>query len=386
MRKRPYFPLAILLLFIIPTLPSPLYGEDGPPYGGTLTLSTLAVPATLNPILAADTVATHLGDMIFSSLVRFNEKSEPVPHLAESWATAADGRVWTFYLKKGVWFHDGVELTAQDAAFTYNTIIDSEVESLYAALYRAVESFEAMGKYAFRIMLKEPYAPLLFLMNREIVPAHLFKGVGISHLEFGKRPVGTGPFRLLNWGVDEIELEAFDNYFEGRPFLDKVNIRFFPDRLSSWSALTQGKVDAVVDLDFKDFRVIRDDPRFRVYDYMDGFYYTILFNLNDPLFSSNALREAIDLSVDRTDLIDKALQGWGVPATSPFRPGTWACNPSVSAQTFRPGEALSILEDLGWRDTDGDLILDRDGQDLTFTLLLDRGDSLKENAVKRIRR
>jgi peptide/nickel transport system substrate-binding protein len=147
----------------------------------------------------------------------------------------------------------------------------------------------------------------------------------------------------------------------------------------------RGEVDAVEDLDFQDYQVIRGDPRFQVYEQNDGFYYTMLFNLEDPLFREAELRRALSLAVDRVDLIEQALDGWGVPAGGPFRPGTWAHDDAVAPDPCRPEEAAAILGRLGWRDEDGDRILENEGRELAFTLLVDRGDSLKEKAARRLR-
>jgi len=386
MKRRPRlaYPLFLALLGVMGVLA--LLGAEKPPArGGELVLAGYLEIKNLNPLLVQDTLAIHLGDLLFNSLIKFNEHFEPVPDMAESWRVSADGLAWEFFLKKGVRFHDGRELTAADAAFTYNAILDPGLRTPYAALFHMVQRFEAADRYRFRVVLKAPYAPLLFLMDKEILPSHLVQATPASMEAFGRRPVGSGPFRFSEWKNGEIVLLANEDYFEGRPLLDRIVARRYPNRLGAWSALMQGKVDVVEDLEYEDYQVIRNDPRFRVYDYLSRFYYTVTFNLQDPLFSDPRLRQAVDLAIDRSDLIDKALQGWGLATTGPFQPGTWPYNERVSDPQYRPQEALAILRELGWRDSDGDRILDRGGKRLSFTLLADSGDSLKEALAKRLR-
>jgi peptide/nickel transport system substrate-binding protein len=140
-----------------------------------------------------------------------------------------------------------------------------------------------------------------------------------------------------------------------------VIVEQYPDQSRAWSALMQGEVDVVMDLELEDYRVLENDARFRTHSYLEVFYHTLLFNLQDPLFASADMRRAVDLAVDRRDLIDHALNGWAVETTGPFRPGTWPYDPEVPQSRYDPAQADRILADLGWADTDGDLILDKRG-------------------------
>ena len=167
MRKMQFHSLIPALVFGT-LLTYSTFGEENHSYGGSLVLDAFTEPASLNPILSKDTIAINLGDLIFNSLIK-GRNMVPVPDLASSWDVSDNGLVWTFHLKRGVRFHDGAELTAEDAAFTYNTIIDPEAGSPFAPLYRLVERFEAIDRYTFRVVLKEPYAPLIYLMDKGVL-------------------------------------------------------------------------------------------------------------------------------------------------------------------------------------------------------------------------
>jgi len=354
-------------------------------YGGTVVLSTVEEPTGFNPLFYMDTLSPNIGSLLFNTLVNIDEQLEYVPELAESWQVSEDGLTWNFRLREGVRFHDGEPLDAEDVVFTYRTLLDPASESPLAPLYGIIEQVEAVDRLQVRFHLAEPYSPLLNLLILEIVPQHLLGKGGIGFEEFARNPVGSGPFVFKSWEEERILLHANPEYFEGRPYLDRVEVRWYPDQSRAWSALMRGEVDLVMDLELEDYRVIREDPRFKTYDYLGIFYYTLLFNLNDPLLADAELRRALDLIVDREDLIEQALNGRAVPTTGPFRPGTWPYDPEVGNPAPDPARAAEILAALDWRDTDGDLILDRDGEELALTILADEGDLPKEAVARRIK-
>ncbi len=359
--------------------------EPEKPYGGTLRLSAITKPVTLNPILARDSVSTHLIALVFNSLVKLNVKGEIVGDLADSWNISKDRLTWTFKLKNGVEFQDGMELTSKDVLFTYKQLKEHLKQTSISPLLNMVNYFDAPDRYTFRVHLKRPYSAIIYLMFQGIIPEHAFKDKDINDPTFGKKPIGTGPFILSKWEKDSIIFRANKNYFRGRPYLDRVVVKFFPTRLSAWVALLKGDINLVSDLNYEDYRVIENDKRFKVYDYLSNFYYTILFNMKDLVYSNLSLRRAVSLAIDRRDIIENVLNGMGMETTGPFIPGSWAYNENVRYQTYNPEYAQKLLIQTGYRDTNGDMIVDKDGKDLTLNILLDRGDSIKKRLAKRIK-
>jgi peptide/nickel transport system substrate-binding protein len=354
------------------------------PYGGTVVLASLQDPEDLNPLYYLDTAAPSVGSLVFNSLVTMSEKLEYVPELAQSWQVSQDGRVWSVSLRKGVRFHDGEELTSRDALFTFDAILDPATGSPLAPHYSMVDHVEVTGPYELRFTLKEPYAPFPYLLFQEIVPAHLLEG-SEEMASFGRSPVGSGPFRFESWEPGELTLEANEGYFGGRPYLDRLVVKTYPDRARAWSALMAGEAQVVTDLDPEDYRVLEGDSRFRTYGYLDVFYHTLLLNLKDPLLADPRLREALDLCLDRQDLIQSALEGWAEPVSGPFRPGTWPYDPEVPVTPCDRARAAAIFAELGFHDEDGDLILERQGRELALTILADRGDLVKEAVARRLK-
>ena len=165
-----------------------------PPYGGTLTLSYVSELDNLNPILSSDTTATNIGTLLFNGLIHLDERQEVVYDLAKDYEISEDRLTWTFHLKEGITFHDGVELTSEDVLFTYNTILAPENRSPYGSMRFLIDRLETDGRYIFRVILHEPYAPFYLHMNKDILPAHLLEGESLAGSHFNRHPIGTGPF------------------------------------------------------------------------------------------------------------------------------------------------------------------------------------------------
>ena len=353
--------------------------------GGTVRVALISNPAGFNPLIDRDIGPGHLGQVLFNGLVRINEELEPVPDLAESWEVSADGLTWDFQLRENVQFHNGQALRADDVVATYEYILHSDPPLPIRPLYAQIQSVEKTGDHQVQFTLSQPYAPILFTLTLDILPAEVLLGGAETMEAFRRNPVGTGPFKLSEWLDEEIVLTKHEGYFDGPANLDSISFQIMPDKLMAWTELMRGDVDIVTDLNDEDFGVIEGDDRFKTYDYLGFFYYTMLYNLQDPLLGDDRIREALDFAIDRNDIIDVALEGHGEEVTGPFRPGTWPYNHEVPTSSYDPDRALDILDELGWSDTNEDGILDRDGEDLEIALLADEGDLLKVAVAQRIK-
>ena len=358
--------------------------EEASVYGGEVTVPLLNQLEGFHPLVDRALEAVVL-QLLYNGLVKLNERLEPIPDLAESWGISADGLTWEFRLRSGVLFHDGEEMTSEDVTYTLNEILSGRANYAVSPLFANIESVSGLGHYTVQIALKQPFAPLLHLLTVEILPSHMLTGSPESLEEFRQNPVGTGPFTFAQREGDTITLNAFDQYFEGRPFLDSVKLRYLPDKKRAWAELMQGNLSIVPDLDPEDYEVIRQDTRFSAYSNLDVFYHTVLINNDDPLLSNKAIRVALSLAIDTEEIIDKALGGWADPTSGPFIPGTWPYDESVPANQFDPGAAGEMLAQEGWADTDGDSILEKDGQEFAISLLIDEGDALKEALAQTIK-
>ena len=353
------------------------------PYGGTLVIGHNNAPTLINPILTDSSVSMSITTLIFNRLVRYDSEGGIRPDLAESWDVSPDGLTYTFHLRHNVRFHDGVELTAEDIVYTYSQIREINNHSPYFRNMNLIKHFEALDRYTFRVDLVAPSASFLYALIREIAPKHIYEKEDLRSGAFNKKPIGTGPFRFKDWGPNnQITLEANPDYFEGHSFLDAVVYKLYPTDAEVWSALMRGEVDLVEFLSVENYEITRRDPSFKTYANPTSDYYLISYNMGDPLMSDRKIRFAVACSLDMEGLIRSVENDHGVQATGPFSAKTWAYDKTVKPFVYDPPKAVEILKEDGWKDSNNDGILDRDGAPLIIRMLVNAKDQkLKKMAT-----
>ncbi len=342
----------------------------------TITVGSLADAKRLLPPLASDSASGGISSLVFNGLTKFDKDIKLTGDLAESWEVRNGGLEIIFHLRKGVKWHDGVEFTADDVIFTYETMVDPKVPTPYASYFDLVESVEALDRYTVRVTYREPFAPALEYWGMGIIPKHILEGQDITEDRFNRNPIGTGPYRFKEWLTGQkIVLEAYDEYFEGRPNIDRYVMRVISDPATmflelkfgglDWMGLTppQFKLQANTDFFNRNFQKFRY-PAF-VYTYMG-------YNLLDPKFRDKRVRRALTHAINKQDIIDGVLMGYGTPTTGPFLPGFWAYNPDVNEPEYNPGKARELLSEAGWS-PGPDGILRKDGEPFIFTVITNQG-------------
>ncbi len=370
------------------TLPpvTPATASGDPAYGDSLVEGSIGEPTVLIPMLAGDNASHAVAGLIFNGLVKYGTDLRIIGDLAESWDISRDGLIITFRLRKGVRWADGVAFTAHDVMFGYKTIIDEKTPTAYSEDFRQVKKAEVLDDYTFRVTYQKPFAPALSSWGGLVVlPKHLLEGKDITKTEFARNPIGLGPFRLVKWSPgQELILNSYKDYFEGRPYLDHYIFRIIPDRATMFLELQAGGVD-IMDLTPIQYTkqtetgFFRDN--FRKFRYPQFVYTYMGFNLKHPFFVDKRVRQAIACAIDKSELIDVVLFGLGNPATGPYVPNTWPYNPGVKKYEYSPAMAKKLLKEAGWEDTDGDGILEKDGRPFRFTILTNMGNSLRMNTA-----
>ena len=236
--------------------------------------------------------------------------------------------------------------------------------------------------YQIEFNLAEPFAPFITVgLDLGIVPKHLLEGVDINETDFNSNPVGTGPFQFVEWNRDDrIVLEAFDDYHEGRPYLDRVIYRIIPDQSVQVTEVRTGGINFMSQPPPEMVPALEAEPNLQVFQ-TDTVAYTYMgFQLTEPLFQEVELRQAFSYAVDMESIVDNILLGYGQEAIGPFPESMWAHNPDVRKFPYDPDKAREMLADLGWELND-DGILERDGELLSFTLETNQGNELREQMV-----
>jgi len=387
--------ISFLLLLIIYSAITPLRGlseAKGPEakkdkyYGGSLVWGVCYKPTIINPIFTTQSVSASLESLIFNSLIRWNAQGEIEPDLAESWGISEDGLVYTFHLRKGIRFHDGVECTAFDVKFTFDKFIDQQLNSPFRASFQLVKEFSTPDRYTFQILLTKASSSFIYRLIKEIVPEHLFEKSDIRNSPFNFHPVGTGPFRFKEWTKDDqIILEYNPDYYEGRPYLDKIIVKTYADSRELWTALMRQEVDLSLFIERQDYEILKNDPAFKTYALPVDGYYAMVYNLDDPILRDKRVRQAIAYGIDRKSLIEGIGSGYGMECFSPFYPGSEGFNPQVKAIEFNPDKAIALLSEAGWQDENKDGVLERNKKDLEIRMLVDERDEVYRKLAMLIR-
>jgi peptide/nickel transport system substrate-binding protein len=357
-----------------------------PAYGDALVNGSIGEPTILIPMLAGDASSHEVAGLIFNGLVKYDTDLSIIGDLAESWDISKDGLVITFHLKKGVRWTDGKEFTADDVMFGFDTITNKKTPTAYNEDFLQVKKAEVLDKYTFRVTYGKPFAPALASWGDLVVlPKHLLEGKDLTKSEFGRDPVGMGPYKLTNWVPgQELILDSNHAYFEGRPYIDQFIYRVIPDRATMFLELQTGGVD-MMDLTPIQYTKQTESEYFRnnfqKFRYPQFVYTYMGFNLKHPFFKDRRVRQAIACAIDKSEIIDVVLFGLGSPATGPYVPNTWPYNPNVKKYPYNPERARQLLKEAGWEDTDGDGVLDKDGRPFRFTILTNMGNTLRMNTA-----
>jgi peptide/nickel transport system substrate-binding protein len=387
--------LAVCFVFIAgcekdhyePVVTEETAGDDLPSYGDSLIVGSIGKPSVLIPMLAGDSSSHQVAGLVFNGLVKYDTDLSVTGDLAEKWEISPDGLVITFHLRKGVKWTDGVEFTAHDVMFGYKTIIDEKTPTPYKEDYLQVSRAEVIDPYTFRVTYEEPFAPALTTWgNLVVLPQHLLEGVDVTKDEFGRHPVGMGPFEFREWTPEDgVILDVNRDYFEGRPYIDRYIYKVIPDSATMFLELKAFGVDSM-SLTPVQYSKQTDsgffDANFRKFRYPVPSYTYMGFNLKHPWFSDMLVRQAIAHAIDKGEIVDAVLFGLGRPATGPYVPSTWYYNPDVKKYDFDPDRAKTLLKEAGWEDRDGDGIVEKDGQSFEFTIRTNMGNNSRRKTAE----
>ena len=310
-----------------------------------LVESSIGDASFLNPILAQDSASSDINGLVFNGLIKYDKNLQGfVGELAESWKVKEGPEPEiTFSLRKGVLWHDGKEFTAEDVKFTYDKIMDEKTNTVRRSDYELVKKAEILNPYAFKVTYRQPFSPGLSTWGMGILPKHLLENQDINTTSFNRRPIGTGPFRFVEWVTDErITVEANPKYFDGKPHLDRIIYRIIPDpSLTEMELLTRG-IDAYPVWPFE-FQRMKEVPFLNVYSQPSLGYTYIGYNLKNPLFQDKRVRQAMTYAINREEIVQYVLYGLGVVANGPFPPQFWYSNPHVKPLPYEPAKARQLL-------------------------------------------
>jgi peptide/nickel transport system substrate-binding protein len=364
--------------------------------GGTATIAQWSEPGNLNPLIFPTTYDTNIEELVFARLIRPTANLTFEPDMAQSWTVSEDGRTITFNLRDGLTWQDGQPLTAQDVVFTFTSMADpaydggrfGEISVLEGAqAYHdgeadTVSGVQALDDSTVAFTTTEPFAPFLPVIGGVyILPQHVYGQVPIDKWQedaSNRNPLGSGPFTFDEYRPGEyVKVSAFDGYWEGRPCLDSLIVRF-GDQNTMLAALLNGELDAApAPIDAAKSVEAKAGLTLDVVDTLSFQY--IGTNLRNPILADHAVREAIAQAVNRQAMVDGLLQGYGTTLDTIFPTNHWSYPQDVRPISFDPEAAAKLLEDDGWTLQNG--VRSKDGTPLKLRLFVPTGNQVRERSA-----
>ena len=304
--------------------------------------------------------------------------------------------VIVFDLRKDVTFHDGHPFDSGDVLFTYESIMNPKGTSPRKSDYEPVKNAQVLGPHKIRFTYKRLFSPAIGSWAMGILPEHLLtreklveeaKARGrdpelftMRDSNFGRDPIGTGPFKFAGWKSDEqIRLVRNDNYWEGAPEYEEYIMRIIPDSLTQEMEFYAGAVD---NYSVQPHQVARfsTDEKYQSFSSLGYFYSYIGYNLRNPLFADRDVRVALGMAIDIDPIIQYILYGEGERVTGPYPKITDWYDPEVKPLPYDPKGALKILNAKGWK-KNGDGWLEKDGKIFEFNLITNSGNPVRKNIL-----
>jgi peptide/nickel transport system substrate-binding protein len=355
----------------------------------TIIVAIAGSPDTLDPADHRSRFSETVIRNMFDGLVTRDNTSGVHNELAES-LTWVDNQTLEIQLRQGVKFHDGTDMTADDVVYTFDRIIqENAIEypevhtSPRKGLISPLESIEKTGDYSVVMHFNGPWPPALqLLVHQQIVPKNYLEEVGTEG--FVAHPIGTGPFKFISTqpGFTEVVMQRFDEYYGGAPDLAPVGpacvvdavIRVIPEASTRVAALLAGEVDIIQAVPPELISTLEQTPGIQVQTVAGTQPKWMEMNVNQPPFDDVRVRQALNYAVDKELIIEAIYGGKAVALPGALSPYNNFVNKSLQPYSYDSEMALSLLADAGYTDSNGDGMLDKNGQTLSFTM-----DSVEEH-------
>ena len=334
---------------------------------------------SLNPAEVYASGSTFVFPLLYSYLFVPNGNGELEPDLASKWTYDAGTLTWTIHLRKDALFHDKQPVTSKDV----KCALEVGLKNIRPYLFSLIEGISLLSDTAICISLRENDPQFLQkIWDMEIIPQP--NGCKIDR---DNHPIGSGPFRFkYRKGEREVALEANEDFFNGRPSLDRVVFFFQPDKEKQWTRILSGETDIAQEISPKNYEMMAKYEKRFYFDFYHLNWYTILlYNTTSPLFSDPQVRLALSHAIDREYIVNKILRGFGVVAVGPMGVDSPYHNPHVKPIPYDPQKGLRLLKEAGWSyDKEGRYLI-KEGKLFEFTILVFEESQIEKKVARYIR-
>ncbi|GAA3407835.1 ABC transporter substrate-binding protein [Paenibacillus hodogayensis] len=345
--------------------------------GGELSFALATSPDTLDPHRSGLAVAVRVIRTIYDSLVVQLPDNTIKPWLATEWTISPDGKSYTFKLRKDVKFHDGTPFNAEAVKYSYDRILDPATKAANAsALLKPYKSSEIIDEYTIKLNLETPSVAFLGNLSQALLGIVSPTAAKKHGDQFGKNPVGTGPFKYVKWDDNsEIKVERNPDYAwapelvdnKGKSYLDAIVFKIVPEEATRIGSVQSGQVTAAETVPPQNIVSLKNDAKLQLLQVnTGGVPYTLFFNQKRPPWDNVKARQAVQYAVDIDSIVKSLYLGTYPRAWSPLSPTTFGYDPSLE-NGVKPDldKANRLLDELGWvKGADG--VREKDGKKLTL--------------------
>lgn len=338
-----------------------------PDVGGTLREGVARELRFINPLYAASDTDRDITNLVFSKLIRYSRNGSPDMDLAENIEVGEDGKVYTVHLRPGVRWHDGEDFSADDVVFTVKTIQDPDYKSPLRQNWQGV-TVEKIDDAAVRLTLRQAYAPFMENLALGIIPEHLWRKIPretavLSDLNL--KPIGTGPYqfskltRRQDGSIISVALTRNKNYYLDGPYIREIDFKFYPDEVQLIAAYRRNEVDSFLVTSAAGAGELQKLDA-EIHQLRLPKIFAVFLNPGaNPALTRQAVRQALSAAIDRETILQKSGVGSGVVVNSAIPPGTFGFNAGITPPLQDQAEAQKLLQKDGWKDLNGDGILER---------------------------
>lgn len=364
------FKLALMALILLGLAPSTL--AQTPKEGGTLRIGSPSDAASLDPHVNTAANSAWVYNNIYETLVELDKDLEIVPKLAERWEQLEDNR-WRFYLREGVTFHDGTPFNAEAVKFNIERTIDPEAPARGASWVGPISGAEVVDEYTVDILTSKPHPALINALTMKFVLGMVSPtAVETWGEDYGQHPVGTGPMRFEEWvNNDHITLVENSDYWGEAPLIDELVFRVIPDDGNRMLAFQNGEIDMMLNPTPIQLRTVQALPGAQVHS-APGLRLNYLgMNASQPPFDDPRVRQAVAYALDTEIMNERLMNGIADQAQSFVVSDAYGFKDENLAERYAydPARAKELLSEAGWEDTDGDGVVDKEGQPLSATFI-----------------
>jgi peptide/nickel transport system substrate-binding protein len=374
----------------VATTSAPLPLDPSKPQdGGTLVRRLNLDITTLNPVVLASRYDRYVANYLFTPVVNLDRSLQPIPGLADSWDISDDGLTYRFKLNKKATFSNGKPVRASDLLFTLRKIADPKTEAVQSHdVFESIdlEKSHVIDDHTLEVVFRQRLAAQLIRFNDVMVVPEEVYSVGDFRKDFNARAVGSGPYVFVRRDVGkEVVLQRRKDFWGERPHIETVMFKVIDDHGTAFNALKRGELDESLITSDTWLREHNNPQSTRIIDFQRFYtlnYNFIAWNNRNPILKDKRVRRAMSMCIPLDVVIQELFQGTARAMSGPFTPDEWAYNPTVPVIKYDPAGAEALLAAAGWRDTNGDGALDKDGKPFRISLIVMTGSATSKQIAQ----